>query len=208
MITIHFLCHAQTEYNKRQDRIGGCSNHIDLSEEGYEQAANRGGWFARSRLFFDKVFCSSAVRARLTLKAITDAYKITDSEILYTDELNEVDQGDWQGKTRAEILTPEMLDQIVAESPHFRPPNGETHKEAEVCMENFVQENILEKYSEGTFLLVGHGLSFKCFLQGVMGFDPKMTYKIGCSNTSISRLHYDLKRGWLIDYLNWSEKSV
>ncbi len=206
MITIYFVRHAQTEYNKRQDTIGGRSNHIDLSEEGYEQAANRGLWFAGSGLFFDKVFCSSALRARLTLGAITDACKITDSKILYTDELNEVDQGDWQGQPRAEILTPEKLAQIVAESPYFRPPNGETHKEAEERMVNFVQENIIDKYSEGTFLLVGHGLSFKCFLQGIMGIDPKMTYKIGCSNTSISRLRYDPKRGWLIDYINWSEQ--
>lgn len=202
MITIYFLRHAQTVYNATQTTIGGRSNHIELSEEGVRQAEEAAEWFAQSELYFDQVFCSSAVRARHTLATITKQHQLTERDILYTDCLNEVSQGDWEGKQRSDILTPEILTKIVEESPYFKAPNGESHKEAEIRMTDFVNKEITTRYESGTFLLVGHGLSFKCFLEGILGLNPKMTYKLGVDNVSLSRLRYEKERGWFLDFLN------
>lgn len=202
MVVIYFLRHAQTDYNANAVRIGGRSNAIELSKMGHEQARLRGEWFANWGEQFDAVFCSSAVRAKQTLAHITERVEITKSEVFYTDQLNETGQGEWEGKYRSEVITPKVMEQIIAESPHFRAPGGESHKEAEERMYQFVKEHILDSYDSGRFLLVGHGLSFKCLLQGILGLNPKMTYYIGIDNASLTRLRYDKEKGWRLDYLN------
>lgn len=202
MIEILLLRHAETEYNAHQKYIGGRSNHIPLSVLGQEQAIDNAMQFKTAKYCFDQVFCSSAIRAQQTLSAITDVMPLMECEITFHDELNEVCQGDWEGQPIKECLTPENLKLIVDQAPHWKAPNGESHHEAEVRMMTFIQHNILDKYSDGKFLIVGHGLAFKCLLQGILGLDPKRTFALGIGNVSKTKLRYDVGRGWFLDYMN------
>lgn len=202
MIEITLLRHAETEYNAHQRYVGGRSNHISLSELGQCQAKSNALHFKSHNYHFTKIFCSSAVRAQQTLAYITDIDPTSDHKPTFHDELNEVHQGDWEGGDRDCLLTPEVLKSVVDEAPHWRAPNGESHYEAELRMISFIQKNILDRYSEGKFLIVGHGLAFKCLLQGILGLDPKMTYKLGIDNISQTELRYDKNRGWFLDSLN------
>lgn len=202
MVTIYFIRHAETPYNASQSHVGGRSPQLPLSVDGLVQAQEAAKWMRQQNFDFTHVFCSSAVRARLTLAPIIKACELPSDIVTYSDELSEVSQGEWEGHPRSEILTPEILKRIADEAPYFKAPGGESHIEATERMMNFVKREILDKHETGKFLLVGHGLSFKCLLEGILGINPKMTYKIAIGNVSLTRMRYEDARGWFIDYIN------
>lgn len=202
MTEIYLLRHAQTELNASRKIIGGRSNHLPLSDAGREQARQRGLRLRDEGLLFDRVFCSSAVRTCETLDIIRKHTPLTTGIITWHDELNELSQGAWEGRLRDEIYTVEQLAEIHARVPYFKAPGGESHKEVEQRMMAFVMREILEPYAGGRFLIVGHGMTFRCLLQGLFSLDPRCTFKLGCDNGSLTKLRYDRGEAWTLDYMN------
>lgn len=202
MLTIYILRHAETDYNAHAQFIGGRSNHILLSTKGEQQALEIGKVLKDSDIQFDKVLCSIANRTRQTLDLILSQTNITNNPIIYSEELQELSQGDWEGKLRSEIYTPEQLAEINSNQWLFTPPNGESQKEVEGRMLDFISSEILEKYTKGDFLIVGHGIAFKCLLRGILGISSQMAYKLSIDNTSLTKLSYDKEKGWYLNYLN------
>lgn len=160
MIKIYLLRHAETEYNANNQFIGGRSNLLKLSTKGKIQAKEIGKLLNQSDIQFDKVFCSIANRTRQTLDIILSQANITNNPITYSEEIQELSQGDWEGKLRSEIYTPERLAEINSNQWLFKAPNGESQKEVEERMLSFIENNIISQYSEGNFLIVGHGMAF------------------------------------------------
>lgn len=202
MLSIYLLRHAETDYNAHAQFIGGRSNHIPLSTKGKKQAMEIGKVLKDSDIQFDKVHCSIANRTRQTLDLILSQANITNNPIIYSEELQELSQGDWEGKLRPEIYTPEQLAKINANQWLFTPPNGESQKEVEERMLAFISFEILDKHTEGNFLIVGHGIAFKCLLRGILGISSQMAYKLSIDNTSLTKLSYDKEKGWFLNYLN------
>ena len=69
-------------------------------------------------------------------------------------------------------------------------------------MTDFIKGEILDRYKDGVFLIVGHGVAFKCFIRGVLGSDARMTHKLGMDNLSMTRLTYSDRDGWSLDWMN------
>jgi len=202
MKSIYLLRHAETEYNANNLFIGGRSNHLELSTKGEEQAKEIAKLLSNSDIRFNKVFCSVANRTRQTLHIILSQVQITNNPIIYSEEIQELSQGDWEGKPRSEIYTPERLAEINSNQWHFKAPNGESQKEVEERMLSFIENNIINLYSEGNFLLVGHGVAFKCLLRSILGISSQMAYKLLIDNVSMTKLRYNSNNGWYLDYLN------
>lgn len=202
MLTIYLLRHAETDYNAHAQFIGGRSNHIPLSTKGEKQALAVGKLLRDSNIQFEQVFCSIANRTRQTLDLILSQANITNNPIIYSEELQELSQGDWEGKLRSEIYTPEQLAEINSNQWLFTPPNGESQKEVEERMMSFIENSIISKYSEGNFLIVGHGIAFKCLLRGILDISSQMAYKLSIDNTSLTKLSYDKEKGWFVNYMN------
>lgn len=202
MITLYLLRHAETDYNAHAQFIGGRSNHIPLSTKGEKQALGIGKVLKDSGIQFEKVYCSIANRTRQTLDLILSQAQITSNPIIYSEELQELSQGDWEGKLRSEIYTPEQLSEINSNQWLFTPPNGESQKGVEERMLAFISSEILEKHIEGNFLIVGHGIAFKCLLRGILDISSQMAYKLSIDNTSLTKLSYDKEKGWFLNYLN------
>lgn len=202
MLTLYLLRHAETDYNAHAQFIGGRSNHIPLSTKGRKQALEVGKLLKDSNIQFDKVFCSIANRTRETFDIISSQAKIIDNAIVYAEELQELSQGDWEGKLRSEIYTPKQLEEINSNQWLFKAPGGESQKEVEERLLNFISSKILEKYTDGNFLIVGHGIAFKCLLRGILGISSQMAYKLSIDNTSLTKLSYDQDKGWHLNYLN------
>ncbi|MBK5722085.1 histidine phosphatase family protein [Dysgonomonas sp. Marseille-P4677] len=202
MLSIYLLRHAETDYNSHAQFIGGRSNHIPLSTKGEKQALEIGKRLKESNIQFEKVFCSIANRTRQTLDLILSQVQITNNPIIYSEELQELSQGDWEGKLRSEIYTPERLAEINSNQWLFTPPNGESQKGVEERMLAFISSEILSKYTEGSFLIVGHGIAFKCLLRGILDISSQMAYKLPIDNTSLTKLSYDKEKGWFLNYLN------
>jgi probable phosphoglycerate mutase len=155
-----------------------------------------------SNIRFDRVFCSVANRTRQTLDLILSQVQITDSPVIYSEEIQELSQGDWEGKKRSEIYTPERLAEINSGQWLFKAPNGESQKEVEERMSGFISDEILKKYPAGDFLILGHGVAFKCLLRGILGISSQMAYKLQIENASLTKLRYDSVYGWYLDCLN------
>jgi probable phosphoglycerate mutase len=187
MIEIFLLRHAETSYNANNQFIGGRSNYLNLSENGCKQAKEIGLQIGEKLGTFD---------------IIQECVHITDNPIIYSEELQELSQGDWEGKLRSKIYTSEMLAEINSNQWLFKAPNGESQKEVEERMLYFIEQNIINQYSTGKFLIVGHGIAFKCLLRGILGTSTQMAYKLLMENASITKLRYDAEKGWYIDYIN------
>ena len=95
---LYFLRHGQTTWNADGNRYAGASD-VPLTELGIRQA--KVGAERIRDLEFDAVFCSGLGRALETAKLALDG---RDIPIVQDPRLNEMNYGDWEGKTHAEIL--------------------------------------------------------------------------------------------------------
>lgn len=95
---LYFLRHGQTTWNADGNRYAGATD-VPLTELGIEQA-RRGGELVRD-LQFDAVYCSGKTRAIETARLALEGRNIP---IIQDVRLNEMNYGDWEGKTYAEIV--------------------------------------------------------------------------------------------------------
>jgi alpha-ribazole phosphatase/probable phosphoglycerate mutase len=95
---LYFLRHGQTTWNADGNRYAGASD-VPLTELGIEQA--KAGAEQIRDLEFDAVFCSGMSRALETARLALDG---RDIPIVRDPRLNEMNYGNWEGKTHAEIL--------------------------------------------------------------------------------------------------------
>jgi len=197
MLELYLIRHAESEMNYDTTQIGGRSNHVQLTEKGKEQARLLAQRLLREGTRFDEIYTSPAIRAIDTAKIVCSTICGLD-KIVIREDIQELSEGDWEGKPRIEIHTEEMLARINSNNWEFKPPNGESQKQVEERMYGFTKGLLAKNSKVGVF---GHGMSFKCLLRGIMEFSPSITYKIAIDNTAITRLKYD-KRGWHLLSLN------
>lgn len=202
--TIYLLRHAQTRCNVHSEIIGGRSSSVPLTETGTALARQAGDALRALDPYFDAIFCSTALRARETFQCLGLRHGEHYGSVSFSEQLEELDQGEWTGLVRAEVYTPEMVRRLERENPFFTPPGGESQHDVEVRMTEFIRKEILTRPGDGTFLIVGHGNAFRCLLRGILDSDASVTYKIGIDNLSTIRLRHDTERGWSIDWINRS----
>jgi broad specificity phosphatase PhoE len=191
MLELYLIRHAESEINRDKTRIGGRSNYAQLTQWGMEQAKLLAQRLFQEGIKFDEIYTSPAIRAIETAKIVCSAIGGLDT-IVKREDIQELSEGDWEGKLRAEMHTEETLKCINSNNWEFRPPNGESQRQVEERMYCFVENLTIKDGKIGVF---GHGMSFKCLLRGIMGFSPSLTYRIAIGKTSITRLNYD-KQGW------------
>ena len=180
--------------------IGGRSNHSPLTETGINQSGFLGQRFLADNIKFDRVYSSTAVRAYQTAKIACEKVQYPIENIILSEEILELNQGDWEGKNRSEIYTKETLELIKADNWNFIPPNGESQRAVEYRMLNWLEKSLFT--NEDLIVSVyTHGVAIKCLLRGIMDFTPKLTYKICLDNTSITRLQYK-EDGWHLFSIN------
>ncbi|MDA2922338.1 histidine phosphatase family protein [Patescibacteria group bacterium AH-259-L07] len=202
MLDIYLIRHAESEMNNNRHLIGGRLNETPLSARGIYHANLLGKRLKDSGVAFNEVYSSTAARTIETAKIVGTQLGYSLDDVVKTTELLELDQGEWEGKPRVDIYTPEVLALINKDNWNFTPPNGESQRAVEERMLRFVNENLLSKYSEGTVAGVfTHGVAIKCLLRGIMDFSPALTYKVNLDDTSITRLKYT-DRGWHLVTVN------
>lgn len=95
---LYFLRHGQTTWNADGNRYAGASD-VPLTDIGIEQARQASAHIRDLR--FDAVYASGLSRAQETAKLALDG---RDLPIVPDPRLNEMNYGQWEGKTHAEIL--------------------------------------------------------------------------------------------------------
>lgn len=202
MLDIYLIRHAESEMNKNSHLISGRLNETPLSEKGIYQANLLGKRLKDSNVVFNELYSSIAKRTIETARIVIQHLDYSLDDIIKTTELLELDQGEWEGKPREEIYTPEVLAQITSDNWNFTPPCGESQRAVEERMLRWVNKNLTLRYSEGlTVGIFTHIMSIKCLLRGIMDFSPTLTYKVNIDNTSITRLKYT-NLGWHLVTVN------
>lgn len=202
-LDLYLIRHGECLTNLVQaEVIGGRSNKDPLSEQGVLQACMLGRYLAEEGVCFDEVYSSPATRSIATAKMACYDIRYPLEKIVVCDELQELSQGDWEGKPRKEFYTPENIAKMDADHWNFKAPNGESQREVEERMLKWVNSRLLPRYKQGlTAGVFTHGLAIKCLFRGIMESNPDRTYKIEIDNASITRFVYT-RKGWHLAVLN------
>lgn len=208
---LYLIRHGQTGVNAKGDTVGQTAES-PLTEKGRLQAQMLGERLAyQDKVTFDKVFSSTYTRAHDTAKIVTG----NNQPIVLASELREYSAGDWTGGIRNEIYDARTMLRMAAMTNAFQPPNGEslhmverraaTWLEDNILYNKLIQEEAGRRHSQNlptqNIFVFSHGMTIKCLLHYIMGFDQSFTWKITLENTSISKLYFDHK-GWRLLTIN------
>lgn len=114
---IYLVRHGEDD----ESYIGGYSD-VDLTEKGIMQISDLAKYLKNQNYNITKIYSSTIKRARTTTKIIN---KELDLEIVYTDNLRELDKGIYTGRKK-ELLTEEEKEFIKDIDIYTRFPKGES----------------------------------------------------------------------------------
>jgi len=113
-----------------------------------------------------KVYCSSANRARLTIKPFLEKFR---GEVVYTPDLEELRLGVLQGKTGEEFRSALSASGLSKEE--FRPEGGENCNDFRMRVKRFIVG--LKDETVENILICTHAGVIRLFLEFVKGINPK-----------------------------------
>ena len=199
-----FVRHGLSSFNK-EGRIQGRNDLSTLTKEGQLQAEAAGKTI--SSIPIDAIYSSPLQRASETTKIIIEQHQNV-LKANFTNELLEVDLGNWSGLTKAEIKNrfpeelsiwqkePKELTISREDGTKFQPI-----KELLNQAENFLK-NIFNAYSDSnkTILIVAHNAILRCLILKLINEPAKGFRRLKLDNTSISICN--------IDFNNWEDRQV
>lgn len=194
--TLHLIRHAQSE-NNTNGRIGG--NECSITEEGREQALKLRRVFELAEFDPAVVWVSSLPRARQTAEIVFPT-----SHFLESNDLIELQRGDWNNLDRTSTWTSDIKRRMDWEGMDFAPPNGESMKACASRMYRWVLDTCFERnQGDGAVLpVVTHGLATACLLHRIFGIDSDKVWRIRLQNTSVTTIRYSASFGWDLVSLN------
>ncbi|KAG0564157.1 hypothetical protein KC19_8G088100 [Ceratodon purpureus] len=144
---IHFIRHAESTMNVKSELIGGRTPSATLSGLGKRQALALGAHLRSIGMDFDAIYSSPLERAKQTAYAILQELDIPRDAVELTEAVVEASQGQWEGKNRSEIYTPARILLMNSTQPDFRAPGGESQREVEFRMMEFLNNVVLPRAS-------------------------------------------------------------
>jgi probable phosphoglycerate mutase len=160
---------------------------------GKQQAIRLRAYLNKHKICFDKVYSSTALRATQT------ACIASSLPIVVRSDLEEMDQGDWEGEVRKDRYTDKVMKRVLAHPLTFKAPNGESKRTVAKRMDKAIEE-IIEEYGVSHIGIVTHGIAIKCWLQKIMGFRPELIYSMAIDNCAINHVVRD--GDWAISGIN------
>ena len=196
MTEIYVIRHVQAEGNLYRM----CQGHWDgdVTPVGVEQRDALAERF--KDIHVDAIYSSDLYRARFTATAITKYHPLP----INTDRrFREIDLGPWEtmyfGNLRREYE--EDFRKFIFDQPHFELDGAETYAQVEDRAYAALLETV-QKHPDQTLVITAHGITIRCMLSRVGGFDIADTERLPLfMNTGVAKLLYDGGK-FAIDYLN------
>jgi broad specificity phosphatase PhoE len=200
----YFIRHAESTGNLHPEIIGGRSNHLHLSQTGVEQAQTLAQNLRAKGISFDGWYCSPAIRTVQTFERLATGLSLKENAITDND-LQELSQGEWEGKPRALHHTPEMLKHINQDSWNFKPPQGESQHEVGKRMYCFL-EKLIANTLPGHYAIVGHGIAIRSLMRYI--FEAEESYlTLHLGNTSLTILSH-FSGQWKAEAVNINAEAL
>lgn len=186
MTKVYFTRHGETVWNK-QGRFQGHKDS-DLTDKGIEAAELLA--YRIEDIELDYIISSPLMRAYKTAQIVRGNKNV---EIIKHDGLKEINLGDFEGMSYAEIKNKhgDLLAQIEKDPFNNPYPNGENLREFYERVVKAFKE-ILDKYRNKTILIVAHGGTIKCIEAYMRNFELSKDW-IGnvVKNCSLSLIEVD-----------------
>lgn len=147
---VYLIRHAQSNMNKLPELISARSPSAMITPEGKRQARALGVFLLSQGVHFDAVFSSPLERCKQTALSVCQEVNFSKDKIVFADALMELSQGLWEGLRRAEVYTPELVSVIANSQPDFRAPGGESQRQVEFRMIEFLNNVVLAKAMEAS----------------------------------------------------------
>lgn len=140
---VMLINHGECGVSLRPDLIGGRWPTAGLTGNGERQARALAVFLNSQGVRFNTVYCSPLDRARATAAFVCREINFAEDQIQSSDALVEMSQGQWEGCLSSEIYTPEMACLIDKTQPDFSPPLGESLRQVEFRMIEFISKTAL-----------------------------------------------------------------
>jgi broad specificity phosphatase PhoE len=186
-LTLYLLRHGQTELS-RADSFCGSGLDPELTPEGLQMAqAFADAYRAQT---WRAIYSSSLRRGIATARPLCDALGM---DLQVSANLNEIAYGSWEGLTREKVDESFHDDYTrwLADPAWHAPTGGEL---ATVVARRGLQaiEEIKQKFSEGSVLVVSHKATIRIILCSLLGVDVgRFRYRLGCPVGSISVVEFN-----------------
>lgn len=185
IMKIQLIRHCETEWN-RLERCQGISD-IELNNNGIEQSILLKNFYLDKHI--DLIFSSDLKR---TMQTTLEINKNLKSEIIQTEELREMDQGDFEGLSFSYIRK-NFASQLLewrSNPKKFRIPNGETLGEVQDRALAFMESLFIKYKSFKNIIIVSHNLVIASILCYYSNRDLRDFADFTLDSGSISTLMY------------------
>ncbi|PKA64354.1 putative phosphoglycerate mutase [Apostasia shenzhenica] len=135
--------HGECGVSLRPDLIGGRWPASSLTGNGERQARALAVLLNSQGMRFNAVYSSPLDRARATAAIVCRELGFAEEQIQSSDALVEISQGQWEGCLRSEVYNTEMVSLIDRTQPDFSPPLGESLRQVEFRMIEFLSRTVL-----------------------------------------------------------------
>lgn len=142
---VYLIHHAESTLYDRPDLIAGRCPSATLTTNGQRQARALAVFLNSQGLRFDEVYSSPLERAKQTALFVCQELNILEEKIVWSDELIEMSEGQWEGCHSSDIYTPEMVNIINRSQPDFCAPGGESQRQVEFRMVEFLNNKVLKQ---------------------------------------------------------------
>ena len=189
MTEIYLVRHPESTLNTHPSFISGRSNQIPVTERGAEQARRFAHVFSTQYPHPTSYYSSPAVRT----KTLLDIYNQTTAQ--HNDysidfNLQEISQGQSEGKIRSEVYTPEVLELIAQQQFDFALPGGESLNDTSNRILTWTHE-MEAKHPNGVILASTHGQAIRATVGKLLGwnyFECTLDVAHQIDNVSLTRL--------------------
>lgn len=187
MITFYFIRHGESEMNTTPHLIGGRSNHTPLTSTGTAQAEACGRALHDLGIIPDLVYASPAVRTRQTAELTLKTLQCTLTPRI-DPHLQELHQGEWEGKVRAHFYTPTTLAKVAVQGKDFAAPGGESMRQVGERMTDWLNQaaRAAHQQTHTSVLVFGHGMAIKCLAGHINQWSHAKIYTTATPNVSLS----------------------
>lgn len=187
---LYFIRHGQTDWNVK-GKIQG-SRDTELNDIGIKQAEELSKKIIESNYKFSKIYTSRQKRAIQTAEILS---KAVDKEYIPIQGLEEINFGDWEGLTWAQVKEkfPAEYEKWYKNRRYTKAPNGESYQDMLVRSIKAIHRIINENNED--VAIVTHGgviMCIQCLLTDTP-FTKMMKFK--ADNTTITELDSDLFSG-------------
>jgi broad specificity phosphatase PhoE len=178
--------HAESEA-KARGIVQGAGLNVPLTARGREQLLRLGETV--SKLHFDSLFTSEAVRAQDTASTIREIFPNVPRTILH--ELNERSKGNAEGMTNEEFKKkyPDIISAWAREEDP-RIPGGENFEDVEVRVMPLLNQHV-KTHAGQSLLYVGHGNVFRVIVGAVLGIPIFLRNRLVFDHCALTIIEYD-----------------